>query len=214
MNPNSKITILWHHSWLNGPYTGLAETEDGTKVWFERDQSTVSPLSLVYSEPQDLCNNLSKFNPFNPEKEETHPEEPKQFNLNIDDDRLAKLLSGEGSDDDELMQQVLSEYEDNYKKQRAGYDEQNKIEYYNIYTLTPEQLSFAENYQDDYRKRMGYNKEHDPLLWKPLELTEDDKSSRTFTSGFDPRYMKTLPLGRIHYKQIDRFYQSTVIPSA
>src|SRR5437868_1316999 len=97
------VKFLWHHSWLNGPFDGLAELQCGQKVWFRREEEPMGFVSSIEeARPSDTAS-------------------PSVAPLEINDDLLEAFFNKSHDDKsiehtDNILEQVLAQAHENYKK--------------------------------------------------------------------------------------------------
>lgn len=126
-----KLKILWHFGWYQGPYDGLGEIEDGTKVWFQRQ------IDDAQKEPE----------PF-----------PELNMKNYTMEEIGQIFEQEEGGDEilEQLQQNLESlrkyHEDNIMKRVKPY--------FDIYSLDPFQLEQAEDYHKQYQEKIGFDRDH------------------------------------------------------
>lgn len=195
------MEILWHHSWNHGaPYTGLGILEDGRKVWFQRKyDNQQKPISHVIF-------NYDKNNENKEEREEGEEEQQDR------EDEQIELLLTESNIDESLLDNMLDSFERSYQQMRKEQEQNQEVSlssYYEVYSLDSFQLSIAENYQNSYREEIGYNKEHNPLLYKPIDMNNPGKL--TCTSHFNPSTMTTNLLGIVHINKIENLQQPFLV---
>lgn len=192
------IKLLWHHSWVSiispGPYNGLAELENGDKVWFCREKETNNFVSAIsdYSNisvdmPLEIDEKLLKefFKiPFDPTKP-------------IDDNGI-----------EDLLKQAEENWSRKIKDERKATEIQY-TSYYNIYGLTPHQLKCAQDYYSEYIEKIGYNKDH--VNYAPIDM--DKGEFIQFSSSFNPDYMccNESLLGKVHYNDVKGLRQQCII---
>jgi len=205
------MEILWHHSWNHGaPYTGLGILEDGRKVWFQRKYE-IQPKSENRRESVNhVIFNYDKKVDNQDDNEEQDSQEENQEN-NQEDEKMDLLLS-ESNIDESALDSMLDSFERSYQEMRKRQEQNQETSlssYYEIYSLNSFQITLAEDYQNKYREEVGYNKEHNPLLYKPIDMNNPGKM--TCTSHFNPGDMTINLLGAVHINKIENLQQPFLV---
>lgn len=173
------IKFLWHHSWFQGPYDGLAIlTDSDKKVWFKRE----------YDENVTV-------------KREKVPELEAKYSM---DDIMDAF--DDDNDDEEKIDAIMEEFHKNYKIMEK-YHQDNVMrkvsDYYIIYDLDELQLQLAEDYHKNYQNEIGYDRDHGVGIWKPVKFDEKNLF-RKFESAFNPQSMcdDNKRIDKVHYSNI------------
>lgn len=205
MDLKNKVKILWHHSWQNGPYDGLALLSNITddlgerKVWFKREQNNHK------NEKQETTLDS---------KNESKNEIENNINNDLDeinDDILEKFFSEQQNEESDIdFEKVLAKAQDNFNKILLKDKPILYSDYYNIYSLDETQIKMAEDYYNQYTTEVGFNKDH--VNYKPVKLkaNQDQKSFVMFNSDFNPNYMafSCNLIGKISIHDIQNFNQT------